>query len=886
MRATSLLIALGLTILLVWPGSSSLAQERIALIIGNSGYEYADVLPNPTNDATAIGAALEAVNFDVDVRTDLDQRDMQAALRDFGLKAETAEVAIVYFAGHGIQVADNNYILPVDAQLRRERDLIYEATPLDVLMAEVAQARQLGMVILDACRNNPLADNLRQSLGPVRSKLVGLGMARVEDVPPDTLVAFSTRFNQLAYDGWADLSPFTEALVKHIEEPGLELNLFFRKVRDSVMELTADRQEPRTMDALGATPFYFRPPKSNQVPVVAKQETLTVTDADGAVPMNIQRPVDPDDDRLSIEVMGLPTMGSVEGPEGAIAFGDQLTVDQLSALTYRPVEGEIGSAGAFLFVARDGQGGVTAGRLPVEVLRSNKAPVVAELQEIVWPMIPLGIEEPIDPDGDSLAITVVAIPTYGEIKDGDRTVVVGDELTIEALANLKLDPSDGAAGTFVYEVSDGLGGVTEGKVQLGRPLSGEVQTALAPRATQAERSVTESTDAKSSTQASTPTATLPSSTQATVDADDAGQPTEQAPTRLDDVQVAILETITGSNIRNGPSATAAWVAAVPNGTPLKFVNKAEGVDWYEIETPDGKQGFISGRLVRPIEGTSQPEPTAVRRADPITPATIEPEPEGTNETEVAALDIGSPEKIADLSTFKECDVCPTMVALPEGRFSMGSASGDSTQRPVRDVTIGQPFALGKFEVTVAEWKACAKGGGCRDIGDLEPGDTERPMQNVSWPDAQAFVTWLSNTTGRDYRLPSESEWEYAARAGKSTRFWWGDDVVTGLANCSECQDDWDRKQPSSVGVFDANPFGLHDMNGGVAEWVADCWSANYRGAPTDSSARASGNCPQRVLRGGSWRSKLGDITSSSRFRYDAQVRYYTNGFRVARDLKD
>ncbi|MEM9440972.1 MAG: SUMF1/EgtB/PvdO family nonheme iron enzyme, partial [Pseudomonadota bacterium] len=837
-----------------------------------------------------IGAALEAVNFDVDVRTDLDQRDMQAALRDFGLKAETAEVAIVYFAGHGIQVADNNYILPVDAQLRRERDLIYEATPLDVLMAEVAQARQLGMVILDACRNNPLADNLRQSLGPVRSKLVGLGMARVEDVPPDTLVAFSTRFNQLAYDGWADLSPFTEALVKHIEEPGLELNLFFRKVRDSVMELTADRQEPRTMDALGATPFYFRPPKSNQVPVVAKQETLTVTDADGAVPMNIQRPVDPDDDRLSIEVMGLPTIGSVEGPEGAIAFGDQLTVDQLSALTYRPVEGEIGSAGAFLFVARDGQGGVTAGRLPVEVLRSNKAPVVAEFQEIVWPMIPLGIEEPIDPDGDSLAITVVAIPTYGEIKDGDRIVVVGDELTIEALANLKLDPSNGAAGTFVYEVSDGLGGVTEGKVQLGRPLSGAVQTALAPKATQAERSVTENTDAKSPTQASTPTATLSSSAQATVDVDDAGQPTEQAPAQLDDVQVAILETITGSNIRNGPSATAAWVAAVPNGTPLKFVNKAEGVDWYEIETPDGKQGFISGRLVRPIEGTSQPEPTAVRRADPITPATIESEPnvepEATTETEVAALDIGSPEKIADLSTFKECDGCPTMVALPEGRFSMGSASGDSTQQPVRDVTIGQPFALGKFEVTVAEWKACAKGGGCRDIGDLEPGDTERPMQNVSWPDAQAFVTWLSNTTGRDYRLPSESEWEYAARAGKSTRFWWGDDVATGLANCSECQDDWDRKQPSSVGVFDANPFGLHDMNGGVAEWVADCWSANYRGAPTDSSARASGNCPQRVLRGGSWRSKLGDITSSSRFRYDAQVRYYTNGFRVARDLKD
>ncbi len=887
MRATNVLFVLGLVVLTVWPGSASQAQERIALIIGNSGYEYADVLPNPKNDANAIGAALEAVNFDVDIRIDVDQRGMQEALRDFGLKAETADVAIVYFAGHGIQVADSNYILPVDAQLRRERDLIYEATRLDILMAEVAQARQLGMVILDACRNNPLADNLRQSLGPVRSKLVGLGMARVEDVPPDTLVAFSTRFNQLAYDGWADLSPFTEALVTHIEEPGLELNLFFRKVRDSVMELTADRQEPRTMDALGATPFYFRPPKSNQAPVVAKHEKLTVTDAAGTVPMNIERPVDPDNDRLSIEVMGLPNIGSVEGPEGPVAFGDELTVDQLSALNYRPEEGEIGQGGAFLFVARDGQGGVTAGRLPIEVIRSNKPPVVATTQEIVWPLIPLGIEEPADPDGDPLSITVVAVPTYGEIKDGERTVVAGDQLSLDALAGLMLDPSTGAAGTFVYEVDDGLGGVAEATVQLRRPLNDELQTALAPKATQAERSVTESTETRSPTPALPPAATLPVAVEPAPEVEEA-EPIEEQAAPSEDVRVAVLETITGSNIRNGPSATAAWVASVPNGTSLKFVNKAEGVDWYEIETPDGQQGFISGRLVRPIEGRVEPETTPVPKVEPVTPTTTEEDPsieaEVVEETKVAALDIGSPDRITDLSTFRECDDCPVMVALPDGRFSMGSANGAGTERPVRDVTIGQPFAIGKYEVTVAEWKACAKAGACRDVGDPEPGDAERPMQNVSWPDAQAFVKWLSEATGMTYRLPSESEWEYAARGGESTRFWWGESAVKGRANCSECQDDWDRKKPSSIGAFDANPFGLHDMNGGVAEWVADCWIANYRGAPTDASARVSGNCAQRVLRGGSWRTKLDGVTSSSRFYYDSQVRYYTNGFRVAREL--
>jgi formylglycine-generating enzyme required for sulfatase activity len=874
---------------MVWPGSSSVAQERIALIIGNSEYEYADVLPNPKNDANAIGAALEEANFDVDVRIDVDQRGMQAALRDFGLKAETAEVAIVYFAGHGIQVADSNYILPVDAQLRRERDLIYEATPLDILMAEVAQARQLGMVILDACRNNPLADNLRQSLGPVRSKLVGLGMARVEDVPPDTLVAFSTRFNQLAYDGWADLSPFTEALVKHIEEPGLELNLFFRKVRDTVMELTADRQEPRTMDALGATPFYFRPPKSNQAPVVAKHEPLNVTDASGVVPMNIEKPIDPDDDLLSIEIMGLPTIGSVEGPEGVVTFGDKLTVDQLSALTYRPVEGEIGPAGTFLFVARDGHGGVTAGRLAIEVMRSNKPPEVAQIQEMTWPMIPLGIEEPTDPDGDELTITVVAVPTYGKIKDGERTVDVGDKLSLDTLTSLVLDPSTGAAGAFIYEVDDGLGGVVEAVVQLRRPLDSELQTAFAPSTGSVERGVSETAVARRPEPTSQPADILPPTAEPSPEVEEA-EPAEQTRSPSEGTRVAMLETITGSNIRNAPSATAGWVAAVPDGTPLKFVSKAEDIDWYEIETPDGKQGFISGRLVRPIEGRAAPEEAPAPKIEPAAPTRSETgtaaEPEPPAEVDIAAVDVGSPEQIDDLSTFKECESCPVMVALPEGRFSMGSADGSSSERPVRDVTIGQPFALGKFEVTVAEWKACASAGACRDIGDLEPGDDERPMQNISWPDAQAFVAWLSKTTGEAYRLPTESEWEYAARGGKSTKFWWGNSSVDGRANCSECQENWDRKRPASIGTFEANPFGLHDMHGGVAEWVMDCWNANYRGAPSDSSARMSGNCPQRVLRGGSWRSKLADVTSSSRFRYDTQVRYYTNGFRVARDLQE
>jgi formylglycine-generating enzyme required for sulfatase activity len=159
-----------------------------------------------------------------------------------------------------------------------------------------------------------------------------------------------------------------------------------------------------------------------------------------------------------------------------------------------------------------------------------------------------------------------------------------------------------------------------------------------------------------------------------------------------------------------------------------------------------------------------------------------------------------------------------------------------------------------------------------------------PVHNVNWNEVQDYLKWLREVTGEPYRLPTEAEWEYAARAGTKTRYWWGEVVGASNANCEDCGGDWDRKTPAQVGGFAANPFGLHDMNGGVMEWVADCWAQDYDGAPSDGSAQLSGDCTQRVLRGGSWRNDQTYATVSSRLSYDASVRYYTNGVRVARDL--
>ena len=239
------------------------------------------------------------------------------------------------------------------------------------------------------------------------------------------------------------------------------------------------------------------------------------------------------------------------------------------------------------------------------------------------------------------------------------------------------------------------------------------------------------------------------------------------------------------------------------------------------------------------------------------------------------------------TTGRECDACPEMVVVPAGRFRMGDLSGDggSNERPVHDVTIAAPFAVGRYEVTFAEWDACVAGGGCTHrSGDRGWGRGTRPVIKVSWDDAQEYVRWLSRETDKPYRLLSEAEWEYAARAGSTTKYHWGNDVGTNKANCDGCGSQWDDKRTAPVGSFEPNAFGLFDTAGNVYEWVEDCWNENYNGAPADGSAWMGGNCDQRVLRGGSWLYDPRSIRLADRFMFVAGYRSSNFGFRVARTL--
>lgn len=233
---------------------------------------------------------------------------------------------------------------------------------------------------------------------------------------------------------------------------------------------------------------------------------------------------------------------------------------------------------------------------------------------------------------------------------------------------------------------------------------------------------------------------------------------------------------------------------------------------------------------------------------------------------------------------------PEMVVIPAGRFRMGCVSGHECldwELPVHDVTIAQAFAVSKYEVTFAQWDACVAGGGC---GGYAPDDEgwgrgRRPAINVSWEDAQEYVAWLSRQSGQTYRLLSEAEWEYVARAGSETMYSWGNDIGSNRANCIGCGSQWDDRQTAPSGSFSPNSFGVYDMHGNVIEWVEDCWNDSYVGAPSDGSAWRSGECDRRVLRGGSWNTDLPrHLRSADRYSNTAAFRVSVYGFRVARSL--
>ena len=548
------------------------AAGRVALVVGNGAYVEIGTLPNPGNDAADVTAALRRLGFDVTTVQDADRVDMNEALRAFTRESVGADVALVFYAGHGLEMDGINYLVPVDARLERDTDVRFETVVLDDVLAATAGA-SLRVVILDACRNNPLARSMQRTSTTRNVSRGSFGELNESLLGDETLVAYAAAAGTTAADGTGRNSPYTTALLEYLEEP-LEIGILFREVRGRVLETTGGEQRPHEYASLLEEHY----------------------------------------------LGGAPASGAV-----AVATG-----------------------------------------VPNEAL--------VERENLFW------------------------------------------------------------------------------------------------------RSIADSSD---------------------------------------------------------PADYQAYLEQFPSGTFARLARN-------RLTAFGGPAG----------------DPSA---ADRWAPGTV----------------------------FRDCADCPEMVVLPAGRFRMGCVSGRDCQdqeRPLHNVAVSS-FALGKYEVSFEEYESFSRATGRDRPDDQGWGRGDRPVMNVSWNDAAAYVAWLSDETGEEYRLPSESEWEYAARAGTTTRYNWGQDIGRNRANCAGCGSRWDADQTAPAGSFAANAWGLHDMHGNVLEWVEDCWHENYARAPTDGSAwtRAS-DCGRRVVRGGSSFNPPENLGSAARYWHDAGFRYVGIGFRVVRRL--
>ena len=341
---------------------------------------------------------------------------------------------------------------------------------------------------------------------------------------------------------------------------------------------------------------------------------------------------------------------------------------------------------------------------------------------------------------------------------------------------------------------------------------------------------------------------------------------------------------------NPPPATTAGTPGSPDPPPpitaeqenlfwqsiMNSTNPAE-FEAYLAQFPNGVFRALAENRLEALRApaSSVPGGTGLRRAAAGSP--------GSGSRTVGGTD--APRRPGEV--FRDCGECPEMVVIPAGTFRMGCVSGRNcrdNEQPVHAVTISRPFALSKYEVTFEEYDRFTAATGRAQADDEGWGRGRRPVINVTWNDAQDYVAWLWSETGGRYRLPSEAEWEYAARAGTTTAYSWGNAIGNNRAHCNGCSSQWDNRMTAPVGSFGANAWGLHEMHGNMLEWVEDCWHDSYVGAPTNESAWESGGCSRRVLRGGSWFDLSRYLRAAYRLRDISGDRSIFIGFRVARML--
>ena len=834
------------------------ASQRVALVIGNAAYAHAPALANPLNDAADIGAALGRLGFSVTRLENAGYAALRRGLQEFQRAASASEVAVVFYAGHGIEVDRRNFLVPVDARLASDQDVEFEAVPLALVSRAVERASGLRLVILDACRENPFAVQMQRA-GATRS--IGRGLARVEP-SGETLVAYAAKEGTVASDGTGRNSPYSEALLAHLEEPGLEVGLLFRKVRDAVLASTGGRQEPFVYGSLSSRGVYLAAAPAPGVPVSGAPDAVggTASERMAAERLAAERELlfwesvkdsgEPADFRAYLE--------RYPGGEYEALARNRLIRLQVAA-SPDPAAADVVSPPAG---GSDTQAAPSPSALagpPPEDVEVSLGLERSERRRIQRGLASLGFD-PGPADGLFGSRTRSAIRSYQEA-NGHR---VTGHLDAESAKVLLAAAGDAAVSSQVSR---------DGGESAGHATTGGAGSPTAAHPSE----IFLASGLSLSDWALLAEDRLAAGDFRSLLVEGAGHTRKYGP--IDSVASVVERAIDGltEGIRVVDEASAR--------SALESVERIKDVagERAALSRIEAKAHAIVGRFEQAAR--------AYRSWLRLAPGN-HPERKAMATGLQAVLRGERPRDV--IGRFRDCAECPEMAMVAPGTFRMGSPLHEKgrfdDEGPRHDVTIRGPLAVGVHEVTFAEWDACHRAGGCSHRpADNGWGRERLPVVNVSWKDAQEYARWLSARTGKKYRLLTESEWEYAARGGTTTRYHWGDAPARDRANCRGCGTGAGASRPLPVGSFEANAFGLFDVHGNVWEWVEDCWHANYRNAPSDGSAwvvsSVPGACRYRMLRGGSWNVGPRYMRSAVRSRFAEGIRSDSSGFRVARTME-
>lgn len=759
------------------------ADKRVALVFGNSAYQNVALLANPANDASAMATMLKGAGFDVvTLKRDLKANEMRRALRDFSDEVRDADVAIVYYAGHGVEIEGINYLIPVDAVLERDIDAYDEAIPLDRILTVVEPAKKLRLIILDACRDNPFK-SMKHTMA---QRAVARGLSRIEPSSPNTWIAYAAKAGSTAADGDEKNSPFTTALVKYLPRPGLDLRKAFGFVRDDVMKVTHNRQEPFVYGSLGGDDVALVP---------------------AAAPPEITPPVDPTaaarhDYELALQINVVSAWDSFISKYPSGFYTDLATAQRSKLRAAQAAAAEEARLAAAKKSMEDAKvAAAEQGRVAAQAKAAQEARIAAD-----------------------------------QAKAAQDAKAAREREAFEKQKALEAAKAAQDARVAAEQVT----AAQEAKAARERD-SFEKQKAIE------DAKAAEAARAKAAAQAA------------------------------HDKEIRVA-TATSESAR-------VETAKVGNAAKSEDAPASPG-----------------------CAGTST-------RTATLTPRTMQ----SLSASEECAL------KPRDV--FRECENCPEMVMVPAGEVLMGSDRDDidggiaaANEGPQHKAVIRQPIAVGRFEVTRDQYAAFVISSGYKtgehcvtfennkpqeraDRSFLNPGyaqDGNHPAVCVSWVNAKAYVDWLSRSTGKSYRLLSEAEFEYAARAGGSSRYGFGNDPgelckfangadqsakAAGLpatAPYMNCKDGYPFTAP--VGSFAPNAFGLYDLIGNVWEWTEDCFYGDYATARLESASRSAEVCGSRTLRGGDWFSTEQSLRPAVRAKADPNAHNDDIGFRVVRTL--